>query len=293
MTTTTQRQALRSSLPWMGGKYHSAPRIVKAFPPLRNYDVYVDLFGGAAHVLLQRSQYKHHVEVYNDINSDLVNFWMQCRDHAEALEARCRSLPYSRELYYQYHASLYDGHEDLKPLERAVRWFYVLRSSFTSREGPSPNGWDNGIPDSGFSAAHSYHSALNLFAALQARFQDTLIDHRDFEPVFHSYDQSRTLFYVDPPYIDAEGYYQHPFTLEDHQRLAALLNSSLALIAVSYYPHTLLETLYPPSRWRRITWMVTKHSQRTEEQREKATEMLLCNYPEPVTAYSLWNEEVI
>jgi site-specific DNA-adenine methylase len=53
---------LRSPLPWIGGKYSSAPRILQAFPHHTSYDLYVDLFGGAAHVLLQKPAY-HHVEV--------------------------------------------------------------------------------------------------------------------------------------------------------------------------------------------------------------------------------------
>ncbi len=280
---------IRSPLPWVGGKYYSASRILEAFPSSKRYDAYVDLFGGAAHVLRRKPLSRNHVEVYNDINSDLVNFWIQCRDHAKELEAYCRTLPYSRELYYQYHASLYAGDECLEPLERAVRWFYVLRSSFTGWErASSAPGWSGSIKKND---AYAYRSALDLFLPLQERFQHVLIDHRDFEPVFHSYNHPQTLFYIDPPYLDVEGYYQHPFTLEDHKRLASLLNGSSALIVLSYYPHPLLETLYPASKWRRITWTTIKHSQRTRAQREKATEMVLCNYPSTTTALSLWDEQ--
>jgi DNA adenine methylase len=281
------RWNIRSPLPWIGGKYFSAAHIVEAFPAPEAYDVYVDLFGGAAHVLLQKPLYKRHAEVYNDLNGDLVNFWLTCRDHARELEERCRSLPYSRELYYQYHASLYNGQEQLDPLERAARWFYVARSSFAGWEHPSSaSGWKG----SAFrNEARSYRSACDLFALLQARFAEVLIDHRDFEPVFRSYDRHQTFFYVDPPYLGAEGYYSPVFTLADHRRLASLLNETQALVAVSYAPHPLLETLYPPSQWRRITWEVYRHSQRTRAHREKATEVLLCNYPPP--ELSLWEEE--
>src|SRR5439155_20619800 len=100
-------------------------------------------FGGAAHVFMQKKAYKH-VEIYNDLNSDLVNFWMQCRDNLEAMEEACRSLPYSREIYYQYHYSLFDGTQ-LQPLERAVRRFYVLRSNFNGHLNPMPTGWSCGV----------------------------------------------------------------------------------------------------------------------------------------------------
>ncbi len=52
---------LRSPLPWIGGTYSSAPRILQAFPHHTNYDLSIDLFGEAAHVLLQNPAY-HHAE---------------------------------------------------------------------------------------------------------------------------------------------------------------------------------------------------------------------------------------
>ncbi len=285
-------QRVRSPLTWIGGKYYSAPQIVAAFPPASRYDVYVDLFGGAAHVLLHRPLEKRHAEVYNDINQDLVNFWMQCRDHADVLEERCRFLPYSRALHSQYHDDLYHG-EVLDPLERAVRWFYVLRSTFNAFIGPVHHGR---LASSARLESVAYHTALDLFEALQRRLRYVLIDSRDFADVLRSHESPRTLFYVDPPYVEKEDYYQRgdgtAFNLHDHERLAALLNETSALVALSYYPHPLLDGLYPESRWRRVTWEVVKHSQRDSQTRERATEMLLCNYADSatITPVPLWND---
>lgn len=280
--------ALRSPLPWIGGKHYSAPCILQAFPHHKSYDVYCDLFGGAAHVLIQKPAYKH-VEVYNDINGDLVNFWMQCRDNGAALEERCRTLPYARSLYYQYQKSLFDGTE-IEPLERAVRWFYVLRSSFSGHHRASPNGWQAGCKDANHGSAHAYHGAIDLFSQLSKRMSRVQIDNRDFADVFALWNTKRTLFYIDPPYVDAEYYYEDAFTLQDHQRLAALLNSTPAYVALSYYPHPLLDELYPADKWNRITWETFKHSQRTKETHDKATEMLLTNYP-PATQ-DLWEVDL-
>src|SRR5579859_1968522 len=170
---------LRSPVPWIGGKHYSALTILKAFPAPDAYDVYVDLFGGAAHLLLAKPSYKH-IEVYNDISDDLVNFWMHCRDHAEVLETRCRTLPYSRALYYQYHSSLFDG-TILSPLERAVRWFYVLRSNFSGKPLQAiADGWICSMPDPSHCNAHAYQSALDLFAPIQRRLKQVMIENRDF-----------------------------------------------------------------------------------------------------------------
>ena len=256
-------QRVRSPLTRIGGKYFSAPQIVATFPDASCYDTYVDLFGGAAHVLLYRPFEKRHAEVYNDIDQDLVNFWMQCRDHAEELETRCRSLPYSRALHYQYHHDLYHG-ETLDPLERAVRWFYMLRSTFNGSIGPVHHGW---LASADRPPAVAYHTALDILEALQHRLRYVLIDCRDFAEVLRSYESQRTLFYVDPPYIEKEDYYQREdgtvFSLFDHKRLAVLLNETPALVALSYYPHPLLDELYPTHKWRRVTWKTVKHSQRS------------------------------
>jgi DNA adenine methylase len=278
---------VRSPLPWMGGKYYSAARILAAFPTPDRYDVFVDLFGGAAHVLLQKPR-THHVEVYNDINQDLVNFWMQCRDHAAALQERCRTLPYSRALYYQYHESLYNG-EPLDPLERAARWFYVLRNTFNGRIEPVARGWNASTR----CEVRAYHTALDLFPLVQERWQHVLIDCRDFAEVLRSYEGKRTLVYADPPYLGVEGYYRQNdgtivFPHEDHVRLASLLNATSALVALSYYPHPLLEELYPVEKWYRANWQVKKHAQRPAQVRARATELLLCNYPPRVSHRSLW-----
>src|SRR5713101_765615 len=273
---------LRSVLPWMGGKFHLAPSILKEFPVASSYDLYVEPFGGAAHVLIHKPLGRH-VEIYNDTNGDLVNFWLQCRDYPDALVARLDSLPYSRLLYYAYHKSLFDGTE-LSPLERAARWFYVLRSSFRPEVSNTPNGWNTG-PRRGH--VQSYYNALTFFHSLAVRFLRYEIEQRDYELVIKQHESRRTFIYADPPYVDAEHYYQGVFNLDDHKRLARILNNTPAMVALSYYPNTLLDELYPANKWRRITWETPKHSQRTKATHDIATEMLLCNYPEQ--AMSLWD----
>lgn len=279
----------RSPLNWIGGKHYSAKHIIEQFPTPTTYDVYCELFGGAAHVLMQKKAYKH-IEVYNDLNGDLVNFWLQARDNPGQLEERCRSLPYSREIYYSYQASLFDGTQ-LQPLERAVRWFYVLRSSFSGHMRSTPSGWSTGMRDKGSGPVQAYHGAIDLFEQVQGRFKYVQIDNRDFELVFKIHERPRALFYIDPPYIGTESYYHNevPFTMDDHQRLARLLNESSAYIALSYYPHPVLDELYSDSKWRRVTWQTIKHAQRTGGTRGNATELLLLNY-QP-TARTLWDEE--
>jgi DNA adenine methylase len=278
---------LRSPLPWVGGKFYSAERIIKAFPPPAQYKAYCDVFGGAAHVLLAKPTHNH-LETYNDLNKDLVNFWMQCRDQPEELRGQIDTLPYARSLYADWLESLSDGSQ-FSDIERAVRWFYVLRSSIGGIMGKSKGDWGYAVQDNGHLQAQYLHSSTNLFNALSKRFRSVQVEHQDFEKIISVYGRGTTLFYCDPPYIDVEHYYTGvpSFTLADHERLAQALNATPAKVALSYYPHEALDNWYPATKWRRITWTTYKHAEKTNSKRQQATEMLLCNYP--AASNGLWD----
>jgi DNA adenine methylase len=281
----------------MGGKNRLAKKIIAAFPSANTYDIYVEPFGGGASVLLQKPVGKHH-EIYNDVNNDLVNFWKQSKEHAEEMQRRLDELPYSRQWYYDYHASLFDGTE-MDEIERAVRWFYVLWCSFRPTIEKTPTGWRNGVVGrreqasnfKGLLQVHSYRRVID-FSDVKDRFRNVEIDCRDFAEVIKQYENPgglRTLFFCDPPYIDAEHYYQGSFTLDDHKRLAQLLNETPAMVALSYYDHPLLDELYPESKWRRVAFDVPKHSQRTKSTHDRASEVLLCNYAPAASTLTLWD----
>jgi DNA adenine methylase len=278
---------LRSPLPWVGGKFYSADRIVEAFPLHTQYKTFVDVFGGAAHILLSKPAH-HHLEVYNDLNNDLINFWMQCRNYPDELQRQIDTLPYARSLYEQWQESLFDGSR-LSEMERAVRWFYVLRSSVGGIMRKSKGNWGYTIGDNGSSIVSKFRSASHLFTSIAERFNKVIIEHGDFEKIIATYGRDMTFFYCDPPYIGAEGYYEGvpAFTMSDHERLAQALNTTSAKVALSYYPHEALDNWYPTSKWRRITWTTYKHAEKTNGKRQQATEMLLCNYP--AASNGLWD----
>lgn len=283
--------AVRSPLPWIGGKFYSRERILAAFPHHSTYKTYCDVFGGAAHILLAKPPYQH-LEVYNDYNRDLVNFWMCCRNHPQELQQSIDSLPYARSLYDDWQTSLFDN-TPMTDMERATRWFYVLLSSVGGIIRKSKGNWGYQVQRTGFGDAQpdKMHRCIERFAELADRFQAVQIECQDFATIITRYERPTTLFYCDPPYIEAEFYYQGvpAFTMADHERLAELLNKTPAKVALSYYPHAALDILYPSSKWRRLSWQTYKHAEKTRKTRQTATELLLMNYD---AACGLWESEV-
>ncbi len=72
---------LNSPLSWMGGKYRLRKKIIELIH--KGHQSYVEVFGGAAWVLFGKEQELSKTEVYNDINSDLVNFFRVLKYHSE------------------------------------------------------------------------------------------------------------------------------------------------------------------------------------------------------------------
>lgn len=60
---------MRPPIPWFGGKQLMSGRLLPLFPEHRTY---VEVFGGAGALLFGKNPSA--VEVYNDLDSDLVNW---------------------------------------------------------------------------------------------------------------------------------------------------------------------------------------------------------------------------
>ena len=256
---------MKSPLISMGGKFLQRKQIVALFPP---HDTYVEVFGGAGHVIFAKPPSK--VEVYNDINQELVNFFMVARDHREELMEKLDSLPYSRALHHQWKSEPLPENDNV---ERACRWFYILRSSFGGTYGA---GWAYSKKRN---IAQGFRSSISNISHIKDRFKNVLIDCLDFRQIIPKYDSSETLFYLDPPYdgqLNNEDYYGKScnkvgiFDKQDHIDLALTLNEIKGKIVLSYGRTPLIQELYPKDKWVWFEYQKFITSQKKKEERRQA-----------------------
>ncbi|ASZ05138.1 MULTISPECIES: DNA adenine methylase [Bacillus] len=269
----------RSPLIWFGGKGRYADHIINKMPA---HKVYVEPFGGAAHVIANKPQMGH--EVYNDIDGHVVNFLMQVRKDPKAMQQACESIPYSRALYEKWKTEDYPQND----FDRAVRWFYMNRSGISKGnvEEVPQTGWRHST-QSGQNPAGGYISACAAFESFANRMKGVMIECKDFRNIIEKYDSPDTLFYVDPPYVGRERFYAGGFNEEDHRELARLLNQVKGKVVLSYYDDPLILEIYP--NWESETFSAYKQVVGGSGKSRGAEELLLFNYK--ITQLSLFDQE--
>lgn len=225
--------SIRAPFPWFGGK--GAPKIkqmiLEALPP---HSRYLEPFGGGASILLAKPPCA--VEVYNDVNRGVVNFFRVISD-AETFAkfmARASLLPVSRELYEEFVRTWPAIHD---PVEQAVRWYYIARQSFGGLFGKS---WGTSVTGSGRMAqvTASWRSSFENLPQVHDRLQQVQIECCDWRDALRRFSGSGYLAYCDPPYVLGSrkaGGYEHELRDEDHAELIrTLINYNGAVVLSGY-----------------------------------------------------------
>ena len=87
--------------PWIGSKEKIAPYILQLFPP--KLTQYVEPFGGSGAVLLALPPDPNRLDIYNDLDAELVNLFSCIKECSNVLLRELKFLPiHSRKLFEYY-----------------------------------------------------------------------------------------------------------------------------------------------------------------------------------------------
>jgi len=246
-TTEIKRPALR----YHGGKWKLAPWIISHFPSHR---IYVEPFGGAASVLMQKP--RCYSEVYNDLDSEIVNLFNVLRD--PDLSARLIKFLYLTPFAKDEFKMSYEPAND--PVEQARRTVFRSFAGFGSGAASGhQTGFRADSNRSGTTPAHDWQNFPKSLNDIINRLRGVVIENRDAFEVIKQHDTSETLFYIDPPYpfetrmpgAHYSGVYRYEMQTDDHIKLAETLHSVKGMVVLSGYPCDLYDVkLY--RHWERI-----------------------------------------
>ncbi len=221
--------SINSFMAWVGGKKALRDEILARFP--RNYKRYIEVFGGAGWVLFHKPP-GNDFEVFNDFNGNLVNLYRCVREQPEALRNELRYMLNSR-LDFEYMKGMLHSRAVLPDVRRAAYYYALIRYSYaagTSTFGSQPHAMWNNFP---------------LIESAAGRLQKVVIENKDCVKLIRQYDRPESFFYCDPPYYNADQYYEAVSSDGfDHAGLADALLGIKGKFLLSYNDCPEIRALY-------------------------------------------------
>ena len=290
--------AINSPFRYAGGKFYARKLILEHIP---THTQYIEPFCGGASIFFAKEKVENNW--LNDIDDDLINTLIVIRDTPteliDVLKRRTtrisriptnlvasvkvgEPLPADKEL----HAFFKNDYHPQNNLERALRWFYLNRTSYSGIMNFQNMYWGYGDK---YSMQPKYW-ARNIERTSE-KLQGVNLTSLDFEQVIDNAPQGALLF-IDPPYFNADQdkFYQHFFAREDHYRLEHCLyrNRERLNMFITYDNVTDVRNLY---HWAREMYDKEWNYciQRTDDQRNhtdvkgkrhKGKELFILNFIE-------------
>jgi DNA adenine methylase len=221
---------MRGPLNYIGGKNRLAKVIIERIP---EHLTYVEPFSGGAQVFFRKARSK--IEVLNDLDSQLVNFYRVCQSHHDELIRCVRLMPVSREWFQNLEKV---QPESLTDIHRAARFLYlqklayggrITRKAYAIHVSAKPNLRGDLIAET-LGNAH-------------ARLADVQIEHLPYDQIIKRFDRPGTFFYLDPPYYDIR-LYRHNLEHVDFVKMAALLRGIKGKFMLSLNDHPEVRKLF-------------------------------------------------
>lgn len=218
-------------IPWLGGKRRLADHIIPRFPA---HTCYVEVFAGGAALYFLRPPAE--VEVINDINGELVNLYRVVQCHLEEFVRQFKWALSSREVFKWAQIT---RPETLTDIQRAARFYYLQHQAFGGRvQGQT---WGTAT-----TCAAPTVNLLRLEETLSTahlRLTGAYIERLDWPDCMKRYDRPHTLFYLDPPYWETEGY-GVPFEWPQYEAMAATVRTLKGKAIISLNDHPDIRTAF-------------------------------------------------
>jgi DNA adenine methylase len=263
--------SMKPPISYYGGKQKLASTIVPLIP---QHNLYCEPFfgGGAIFFTKERSN----VEVINDTNSKLINFYRLIQQDFRKLKDEIEVSLHSRKLHK--HAQVVNANPELfDPIKRAWAVWVLANQSFSSMLDGSW-GYDKKKPSTSRKISNK-REQFNVDMAV--RLQEVQIECTDALRVMAYRDTPEAFFYLDPPYYNSDCGHYDGYTLEDFEMLLQRCCKLEGKFLLSSYPSDILAKYTKEQGWHQIEieQRVTVALNSPNGRNKTKTEVLTANYP--------------
>ncbi len=250
---------------YIGGKNRLVDTLLPLIP---RHTTYVEVFGGAANLLLNKPQSP--VEVYNDIDGDLVNLFRVAREQPEKLIQRLKLQLYNRAEKIEWSTAPLPKDDQV---EAAARFYFVLRASFSGvfRSGKS---WRKCKTDN---IPAQFARSVEGIKAIAERLRNVYIECTDFRDCIKTWDSPETLLFNDPPYFGL-NYYRYRMQEKDHIDLLEILKKTKGKWLLTYNDRPIIRELYREFPMFRVEMLRSSANIQTGKKRTYFGNLIIANY---------------
>jgi DNA adenine methylase len=221
---------------YFGSKNKIALQLCNHLPP---HSCWVEAFCGSAALTLRKLPAQ--IEIINDIDNEIVNFFQQLRTNYEELYRLIELTPYAE----QELINARKEDKNIDDLERARRFLVQSMMAINGVIGGEKGGFsysDSYTRNWHDARVSRWNNVPERLKLVVERLKDVRIENKDARKILQRYlNRPATLVYLDPPYLAdrVNGYTNEANNQEFHEELLTMANKSKCMIFISGYEHKL------------------------------------------------------
>ncbi|WP_394749469.1 DNA adenine methylase [Spongiimicrobium salis] len=230
---------MNTPISYYGGKQNLLRTIIPLFP---DHVTYTETFVGGGAVFWSKT--KSEVEVINDYNRELINFYECVQNEFVELEKLIRISLHSRSLHNDA-TVIYNNPHMFDRLRRAWAVWVLSSQSFSSMLDGS-FGYDVKKGSTSRKITKKRNSFTEDYAI---RVQNVQIECTDALRVIISRDSPHTFHYLDPPYFNSDCGHYDGYSKDDFENLLKLSATISGKFLLSSYPSDILQEYAKNNGW--------------------------------------------
>jgi len=222
----------------IGGKHFQKKDVLKQFPKIDTYDIYVEPFLGAGNILLNAPVVKTMIGADTDTN--IINFF---NDIKKVNQEQINTLNFkaSKKKFDEIKKRIKNKNYSKTPIERIYDYLYIIYNSY-------------GAKGLAYDRQNRHSTGITFkknFNVLKDKLKDFKIMKSDFKNTINKYDSPTTFFYLDPPYYDTttSGYETGNI---NHEELAELLRNIKGKFLMTHNDTPYIRKLYKEYKFKKF-----------------------------------------
>src|SRR5258705_2974318 len=258
---------------YFGSKNKIALQLCGNLPP---HNCWVEAFCGSASLTLRK--YPAPIEIINDLDGEIVNFFEQLRNNREELLRLVELNPYAElELILAR-----KKRKNVSKAERARRFLVQSMMAINGIFGEQPGGfsYSDSYTRNGHDArVNRWNNLPERLKLVSDRLRNVRVENKNAIRLLERYlNRPATLVYLDPPYLAerTNGYRKEANDEKIHKKLLKLANKAKCMIFISGYQNDLYSKMLTQKRgW--YTKEIETHTKDSKGNSHSITEVVWMN----------------